>query len=404
MRRRLSTWWPTVLFFATVGAAVSLSLGKGESVADIVINLIVYSAFALTGGWIVSRSRNRIGRLFQALALAAAVLFLTEGYLATSLPPGHVGLPDGGLDLAMVWANNLIFVPFFCLNFVLPFLWFPTGRAASRPWSYVVAAVFAWMLAATAAVLVAPKVELPDEIGGAVANPWAVEWLAGPSGFLTDHLFAAISVFGLIAVASLIFRYRASGAEQRAQIRWFLLAGVFLILSLLLDEVLLDALPIEAPAIEQAIELGVLLIGLLGLPVATAVAVLKYRLYEVDVVINKTLVYASVTAVLAGVYALLVIGMPRLLPAIAQDSDLAVAAATLAVAGLFRPLRARLQAFIDHRFYRRKYDAAETLGRFSGRLRDQVELESLSRELVGAVASTMQPSHVSLWLREGTSR
>lgn len=399
MKRALSAWWPTGLFFLAVGAALLMSVGQGESLVDIGINLVVYSAFALTGGWIVVRSGNRMGRLFQALAVTAGALFLTEAYLASSLPSGHRGLPEAPLPLGMVWINNLVFVPFFCLNFVLPFLWFPTGRAPSRRWSYVVVGVFVWMAATTVATLVAPTVELSDELGGVVANHWAVDFLAAPASFLVDQLFAVISLLGVLAVTSLVFRYRASGAEQRAQIRWFLLAGIFLIFSLILDEILLDALPLDVPLLENTIELIVLLFGLLGLPVATTVAILKYRLYEVDVVINKTLVYASVTAVLAGVYALLVIAMPRLLPGIAQDSDIAVAAATLAVAGLFRPLRARLQAFIDHRFYRRKYDAAETLQEFTTSLRDEVDLESLSRELVGVVSSTMQPAHASLWLR-----
>ncbi|MFP5353523.1 MAG: hypothetical protein ACLGIB_13285, partial [Actinomycetota bacterium] len=177
--------------------------------------------------------------------------------------------------------------------------------------------------------------------------------------------FSVILLLGLVAVASLGFRYRGAQSEQRAQIRWFLFAGVLLILALILDEVVLDALSSDAPRLERAIELTALLVGLLGLPVATTIAILKYRLYEIDVVINKTLVYASLTLVLALLYAGVVIGMQRVLPAVRGHSDPAVAAATLAVAGAFRPLRARLQAFIDRRFYRRRYDAAETLGEFA---------------------------------------
>lgn len=399
MTRRLRAWWPTVVYVVIVILALAWTRGNDESLVDIGVNLTVYSAFSFVGGWIASRSENPMGRLFQLLAIVSASLFMTEAYLGRALSPDHQGLPDGGLAVFIVWANNLLFVPFFILNFVLPFFLFPTGRPASRRWSYVVRAALVWVVLVSAATLVAPIVELDDALGGNVTNPWAIGFLATPAAFLTDHVFDVISLLGLLAVASLVFRYRASGAEQRAQIRWFLLAGLFLILSLILDEVLLDALPIEAPAIEQAIELAVLLVGLLGLPVATAIAILKYRLYEVDVVINKTLVYAGLTAVLAGVYVLLVVAMPRLLPGIAQDSDLAVAAATLAVAGLFRPMRSRLQTFIDHRFYRRKYDAVETLQGFSSHLRDQVDLTALSRELVAVAGTTMQPAHASLWLR-----
>lgn len=397
----VKAWWPTLLFGAIVAAAYVLS-PDGESLVDGIVNTLVYSAFALTGGWIVLRSGNRIGRLFQALAVVSASLFLSESYLGASLPRGQSGLPEGGLDLAMVWANNLLFVPFFLLNFVLPFFLFPTGRPSSRRWVYAVHGTWIWGSLVSVALVVGPVVEMDDELGGNVANPWAVDALATPAAFLTDQVFNVISLLGLVAVASLVFRYRAAGTEQRAQIRWFLLAGVFLIFSLVLDEVVLDALALDMPVLENAIELVVLLVGLLGLPVATAIAVLKYRLYEVDVVINKTLVYGSLTLVLAALYGGLVVGLQRLLPRAASDSDLAVAAATLAVAGAFRPLRARLQALIDRSFYRRRYDVTETLGDFAAHLRDQVDLDSLSDELVRVVGSTMQPAHASLWLRAET--
>ena len=393
----LQAWWPTLLFGAILVVAYTVA-PEEESLVDGVVNSLIYSTFSITGGWIVLRSRNGMGRLFQVLAVASVSLFLTESYLGASLT-GERGLPEGSVDLAMVWANNLLFVPFFLLNFVLPFFLFPTGRPASRRWGYAVHATWIWGVVVSLALVVAPVVEMDDQLGGDVANPWAVEALAAPASFLSDQVFNVISLLGLIAVASLVFRYRAGGTEQRAQIRWFLLAGVFLIFSLVLDEVVLDAVALDMPVLEGAIELAVLLVGLLGLPVATTVAILKYRLYEVDVVINKTLVYGSLTLVLAALYAGLVVGLQRLLPTAASDSDFTVAAATLAVAGAFRPLRARLQALIDRSFYRRRYDVSATLGDFAAHVRDQVDLDSLSDELVRVVGSTMQPAHASLWLR-----
>lgn len=402
MIRFARVWWPTVLFALMVPAAYALS-PDSVPVLETLVNLVVYSAFSLTGGWIVSRSPNRMGRLFQALALCSVALFLTDSYLAATVSEGGEALAQDRVQLAVLMMNLLLFMPFFLLSFVLPFVLFPTGRPASRRWSYVLWGTLVWAIVLTIAQLVVPVLDVNDDLGKDVPNPLAVDPLSGATNLLLESTFAVISVLGFLAVASLVFRYRAAGAEQRAQIRWFLLAGVFLIMGLVLDEVVLDALAIDVPALESGLELVVMLVGLLGLPVATTVAILKYRLYDVDVVINKTLVYGSLTVVLAAVYGGVVIGLQRLLPASATDSELAVAAATLAVAAAFRPLRSRLQELIDRSFYRRRYDAASTLGEFASHLRDQVDLESLNRELVRVVAGTMQPAHASLWLRSEAS-
>lgn len=160
---------------------------------------------------------------------------------------------------------------------------------------------------------------------------------------------------------------------------------------------ILDVLNVAPPRAVGTLNL----IAFLGLPVSVAFAVMKYRLYDIDLVINRTLVYGALTAILGAVYIGLIFGFQALLAPFTAESDLAIAASTLAVAALFRPARGRIQGFIDRRFYRRKVDVERILEEFSGRLREDVDLESLAARLRGVVGETMQPAHLSLWLRPG---
>ena len=194
------------------------------------------------------------------------------------------------------------------------------------------------------------------------------------------------------AVASVVVRFRRSRGIERQQMKWFVYAVAPVLV-----------MPIEdyLPGIISSVALGAVLIGL---PAAIGVAVLRYRLYDIDVLINRTLVYGSLTALLVTVYVGSIVVLQAVFRSLTgQDSQLTIVASTLAIAALFNPLHRRIQAFVDRRFYRRKYDAEKTVAAFSARLRDETDLAELNEELLAVVMETMQPAHVSLWLRPDTA-
>lgn len=228
-------------------------------------------------------------------------------------------------------------------------------------------------------------------------NPFGV---GDPSSAESFEAVGAAGLALLLAatVASavgLVLRFRRATGDERQQLKWLAFAAVHLAIGFLFT-----ALGQVVVGETNITDLGVI-IAIPLIPIAIAVAILKYRLYDVDLVINRTLVYGLLTALLVGVYAVIAVSLGAAVRTVAgqENNSIVIAASTLAVAALFGPARRRIQGFIDRRFYRRKYDAARTLEIFSARLREQVDLDSLARELVGVVRSTMQPSHVSLWLR-----
>jgi hypothetical protein len=204
-------------------------------------------------------------------------------------------------------------------------------------------------------------------------------------------------VLGIVAAASLFLRMRRANGVARQQIKWFTYAAVVLV-----SGGILDFTVSEATGLLWVGKIGFVLtmIGLAGMPMAIGIAVLRYRLYNIDRIINRTLVYGSLTAMLLAVYVADIVVFQRIfLFLTGEESTLAVVASTLVIAALFNPLRRRIQSFIDRSFYRRKYDARKTLEAFSTKLRDETDLDALSDDLVGVVRETMQPAHVSLWLR-----
>jgi hypothetical protein len=199
----------------------------------------------------------------------------------------------------------------------------------------------------------------------------------------------------------LVLRFRRARGVERQQIKWFAFSGV-VFCAVFAAGPFLWALP-QSPATAWIWPV-LFLAGASTIPVAVGIAILRYRLYDIDLIINRTLVYGSMTSTLALVYVGSVVGLQAALRGLTgQESTLAVVASTLVIAALFTPLRRRVQAFVDRRFYRRKYDAAKTLAAFNARLRDETDLDALSDDLAGVARSTVQPAHVSLWLRPDTA-
>jgi hypothetical protein len=225
-------------------------------------------------------------------------------------------------------------------------------------------------------------------------SPLGVEGL--PNLYLPVQTF--VLAMGLAAAASVVVGRRGARGVERQQIKWLLYAGTIFFVGNVLKNTVFSPLG----DVSWGLWIGYLLVGIGGLggPIAIGIAILRYRLYEIDSLINRTLVYGALTAILAALYFGGIVVLQRVFVAFTgEQSTLAVVASTLVIAGLFNPLRRRIQSFIDRRFYRSKYDARKTLEAFSAKLRDETDLDALSDDLVGVVRETMQPAHVSLWLR-----
>ena len=285
--------------------------------------------------------------------------------------------------------------------FALLLLLFPNGRPPSHRWRAVL-----W-LDLIAAVLLFVGSFKPGPMPTSslnVANPFGIEQIGALLNVLLYvGLSLALAVTAVGAV-SLMVRFRRSRAEERQQIKWFAFAGAIMC-AVTAAGPFLWSLPPSSPGV-TLIWPVLFLSAASTIPVATGIAILKYRLYDIDVVINRTLVYGSLTALLALVYfggVATTQAVFRVLTGQEQQAQLAIVVSTLVIAALFNPLRQRIQSFIDRRFYRSKYDAAKTLEAFSAKLSHDTDLDALSDDLVGVVRETMQPAHVSLWLRPDTA-
>ena len=349
--------------------------------ATIAAEGFLLALFAATGGLVAARRpRNPIGWLLLTTAVAFALLQFAERLAWHSLLADRA-MGDRAAD--WLWVANWIWILAVAPIFIFIPLLFPTGRPLSRRWRGAV-----W----GASVMVAAFVLTSALRSGPLENYTAVENRFGVvSAGISDVLFALCGAAALISVGSVALRFRRSHGVERQQIKWVWGAGALLVVCFIASGLAQGPLGEDADSI--------LFVGLFAVPAAVAVAILRYRLYDIAVVINRTLVYGSLTAALGLFYLGSVLLLQLILRPVTEESSLAVAVSTLAVAGLFRPARARIQELVDMRFYRRKYDAARTLQAFSARLRDEPDLDNLNSEVRTVLQETLQPSHVSLWLR-----
>ncbi len=334
------------------------------------------------------RPDNAVG---WVLVVGSAVIALTgfaEEWAIHTLFDDPGSLP-GGIEMA--WLTQWTFLPALVQVPALLLLLFPDGRLPGRRWRPALWLAVATTVTVAAGSALAPGIGGYDQFEG-VPGPLGLEGARRAGEVLTAVGFAGTAVAIPIAAAAMIVRLRRSRGVERQQLKWIASASAVFALAVVAT--------IAGMAAGQEWLAVLMILSFPLIPLSAGVAVLRHRLYDVDLVINRALVYGALTALLAASYVGLALLLGLALGPLTSGSDLAIALSTLAVAALFRPARRRVQRAVDRRFYRRKYDAERTLERFGARLRAETDLEALHAELIGVVRDSMQPAHVSLWLRQ----
>ena len=386
MRSRLALVAGLLILAASLGFAIGAVLlaregGRGDQLELAIMGATLF--FPLVGTIIIAkRPEHLIGWLFGAIGLiwTSGSFAAEHSVYAAITEPGS----SRGAWLS-AWYGEWFWILFWFFTLVVTPMLFPTGRALSKRWGVALRVILPVAAGITVLAAMDPSLEVLDT-KIQLHNPWGTSIGSDPDeSWLGGLLFPLMLGSAAAAAVSLVLRFRRSRGDERQQLKWFTFSAVILVTLFVLQAPLGDSQNFVVPALALV-------------PITTGIAILKYRLYDIDVVINRTLVYGSLSAVLAGFYLLIVVSLQAVLPT--GGNQLAVAGSTLAVAALFGPLRRRFQEFIDRRFYRSRYDATQTLSEFASRMKDQVDLDALTTDLVEVVADTMRPSHVQLWIRK----
>jgi hypothetical protein len=390
MRRRAAAWlaWSLVALSVVLilgGDALSVATrsvvrgcpyGSEAFLASALYNLTTLLPFSVVGAIVASRQpRNVIGWIFCSIGLVVGLDTLAGGYAELWL---ESGFGTRSLAETAAWFDSWAWVPLVLVPTSLLLLLFPDGTPLSPRWRPVVwcAGLGITGFAAGTALEAGPLEDFPQ-----IVNPYGIDSpVIGIVG-VTGAIVAGSSM--VAAAVSLVIRMRRAGSEQRQQIKWLAYGGAVVVGTICVSGLI--------SLWSTTISIVIISFALLGLPIFTGIAILRHRLYDIDIIINRTLVYAPLTVTLVAAYFWGIIVLQRVFVLLTgQKYTLAVVASTLLIAAMFNPLRRRVQGIVDRRFYRKKYDARKTLEAFSAKLRD---------ELVGVVRETMQPAHASLWLR-----
>jgi len=374
--------------FAVFGLLFLYLNGSFEHMLDdsMGVDVAMAVAFPTVGAIIASRqSGNAVGWIFCAIGLGggASIFFSEYGIYALVTQPGS--LPAG---VIAAWIGTWVWLPSVTLTISFLLLLFPHGRLLSPRWRPVAGLAAAVTMAGIVLIALVPW-DLLDP-GVPARNPFGIESLRDLGLAVPVPILLVGVPTMLLCVTSLVIRFRCSQGGERQQLKWFVYAGVLNVGIFLI------------PGADSSNAVSLLQIATLPLlPVAAGIAILKHGLYDIDIIINRTLVYGALTAALALAYLGSVVSLQYAFRVITSgNSQLAIVASTLLIAALFNPLRRRLQASVDRRFYRDKYDARKTLEAFSAKLRHEIDLDDLTGELTGAVRDTVRPAYVSLWLKE----
>lgn len=389
--RAVAVWgiWVAALALALLGLVEVLPSGLANTTNAAVALALILSTVTVGAVLVTRLPRHIVGWLLLAGGLLLAISIGTMALADYGLNV-HPGSVPGAIWFAVV--SSVTGGPFVGLLAGFVPLYFPTGHLPSPRWRVVVPIAAVPTLAPGIANLFGPFTSGTYPAG--VANPLS---MGGLGGQLVGVLNTATTVIGipalLLVMASLVVRYRRAGGIERQQLKWFAVVGLGVVPAFIVA--------ILAPSASLSNAVWVIALGGLALlPVAIGLAVLRYRLYEMDRIVSRTIAYGALTAIVAALFVGVILALQAILSPVTQSNEVAVAGSTLLVFSLFQPLRRRVQRLVDRRFNRSRYDAERTVAAFADRLRDVVDVEALRAEILVTVSQAVEPSSVSLWLRE----